>query len=726
MYIVSVIIEHPIRHLDMSFSYLTDKKMPVGIRVHVPFGHQKVVGFVQKTAWTDLTQAQLEQRDGLKYRFVIDMIDEQPILTTELQLLAQSLAKMTFSPLVSCLKTMLPPALKPSSTAEMSKRKEKIIYFQSFPKALTPKQQAYLEQLSDIKRQPLKEAPVSRSVLQALEAKGAILIEAEEKYREVMPLRPLFAQPPSLNQEQKQVLKHLFEFDADRPFLLYGITGSGKTEVYLQATQKVIAMNKQVLMLVPEISLTPKMVALFQARFQNQVAILHSRLSDGQRYDEYRRILGQEVKIVVGARSAVFAPLKHIGLIIMDEEHDASYKQNNTPRYHTRDIALWRAKYHHARLLLGSASPSIESYAKAQKGLYHLLKMKSRATAVPLATCQIVDMSMEARKGNLSLFSEAFTAGLNHCLEQQKQALILVNRRGYATYLLCRDCGYVPRCPHCDVSLTYHKKENVLRCHYCGYEEPYQHACPECGSQLVGYRGAGTEQMEEALTQAFPLAKIIRFDMDTTRKKNAHEKLLNAFEDHAGNILLGTQMIAKGLDFKDVTFVGVLDGDSALNLPDYRSAERTFQLLLQVAGRAGRHDGQAEVIIQTYNPHHYAIACGARQDYESFYDQEIALRRLAGYPPFCYLASILFSGEDNAKTAALAAAFQRFFAERLADVAVLGPAPAVISKIKNQYRYRILLKYKQSQQLFAVIQDALDHYHGKIKIEVDINPYMQL
>lgn len=725
MYVVEVVIEHPVRHLDMTFSYLSRTEIPCGVRVHVPFGYQKLVGYVKTVHFSSLNEKELNARDGITYRYISDVIDHQTILTDELEKLAEALSKMTFSPLVSCLKTMLPPSLKPSSKAKITSKQIKYVVFQKQVPSLTAKQQSYLDDLENKHEEPLKEATVSRDLIKRLENLGAVVIEKREIMREVTTLQTVSESEKNLNQQQQTVLNKLFELDQTKPFLLHGITGSGKTEVYLQATKKMVAQGKQVLMLVPEISLTPQMVAMFQSRFHHQVAILHSRLSDGQRYDEYRRILNREVDIVVGARSAVFAPLHDIGLIILDEEHDASYKQNNSPCYHTRDVAIWRMRYHQARLLLGSASPSVESYAKARAGKYHLLELTTRATQTKLSNYQIIDMAKEAKSGNLSMFSRAFQDGLNQALKQGKQALVLVNRRGYATYLLCKDCGYVPKCPHCEVSLTYHKQQQVLRCHYCGYEQPYQKACPQCGSKMVSYRGAGTEQMEEVLAKEFPDAKIIRFDLDTTRNKDAHEKLLNAFKAHQGNVLLGTQMIAKGLDLADVMFVGVLDGDSALNLPDYRASERTFQLLLQVAGRAGRHQDGGQVVIQTYNPKHYAIVAGAKQDYRAFYQEEIKMRQLSQYPPYCYLMSILFTGKDEQTVQATAISYARYLKQHT-QANILGPSPALIARINDAYRYRIMIKYVKSNTLFACLEEALHQNQGQVKVEVDVNPYNQM
>ena len=726
MYLIDVMIEHPIRHLDTAFTYLSKTFIGHGVRVHVPFGYHKIVGYVKKTTYTEQSQADLEQQSGFKYRWIIDVIDKDPLLNEELTKLCEYLAYSTFTPFIACLKTMLPPSLKPSSSAKTTQKKLKVICFKKDVEGLTSKQKECLEIVRNKQEILLKEAGISNAILKKLVEAGAVEVIEKVFLRDVESHYYLDKQEIQLNQAQQQVLSQLLNGPSDQPYLLYGVTGSGKTEVYLNATKEILKQDKQVLMLVPEISLTPKMVALFKDRFKDDVAILHSGLSDGQRYDEYLRISRNEVKIVVGARSAIFAPLNHIGLIIMDEEHDASYKQTNAPYYHTRDLAIWRCKYHQAKLLLGSASPSVESFARALSNKYYLLKMEHRATHTSLPRCQIVDMAQEAKRGNLSVFSESFINGLNNCIKNNHQALILVNRRGYASYLLCKECGNIPKCPHCDVSLTYHKETKTLDCHYCGYQETYQESCSSCHSHMVSYKGMGTERMVELLNQEFENLEIIRYDVDTTRNKAGHEKLLNRFETKEANVLLGTQMIAKGLDFKDVTFVGVLDGDGALAIPDYRSAERTFQLLLQVAGRSGRHLDDGQVVIQTYNPKHYAIVYGASQDYLAFYKEEIKMRKLANYPPYCYVLSILVSSQDDTQAKQTIQQMAYYLNQHVPNIQVLGPTPAILTRINDQYRYRMTIKYKQSNVLFKEIHELLKLCNHKVKIEVDVNPYSQM
>ena len=726
MYLIDVIIEHPIQHLDSTFTYLFHKEICEGVRVRVIFNNKKLVGFVKKCTYTNMTQSELENKAGFKYRYIDEIIDQVPLLNEELSLLCEHMANITFSPYISCLKTMLPPALKPSSSSKMTQKKLKVVYFKQMVSDLSLKQLQYLSHLKEVNKEFLKDVSVSSSIINTLQKKDAIEIKEEIVYRDVDALLNVKKQEYNLTIEQKDVLNQLMNGNNDKPYLLFGVTGSGKTEVYLQATKKTISNNKQVLMLVPEISLTPKIVALFKQRFGNEVAILHSKLSDGQRYDEYLRIKNNEVKVVVGARSAIFAPLDHIGLIIMDEEHDASYKQTTTPCYHTKDIALFRCKYHNAKLLLGSASPSIESYARAKANKYYLLQLTKRATNMQLPKCEIIDMALEAKKGNLSPFSDAFVEGLNECISNKKQALILVNRRGYSSYLLCKECGDIPKCPHCDVSLTYHKNNQSLECHYCGYTIKFQNKCHSCDSEMISFKGIGTEQMTELLHQHFNNLEILRYDVDTTRNKAGHEKLLEQFESKKANVLLGTQMISKGLDFEDVTFVGVLDGDGALAIPDYRSAERTFQLILQVSGRAGRHQDESKVVIQTYNPKHYAILEGANQNYQAFFDEEIKIRKMSNYPPYCYLLSILISGSKETDVIEYANRFSNYLKNHFNDIEVLGPAPAIISKMNDLYRYRITIKYKQSQKLFKVIHELKKTAHQKIKVEVDVNPYSQM
>ncbi len=425
-------------------------------------------------------------------------------------------------------------------------------------------------------------------------------------------------------------------------FLLQGVTGSGKTEVYLQSIALCIEQGRQAIVLVPEISLTPQMVERFKSRFGDAVAVLHSRLSGGERYDEWRKIKERRVKVAIGARSAIFAPFEQIGLIIIDEEHESSYKQEETPKYHAREVAVKRARQHNAVVVLGSATPSLESFmaarrASLQLGGGALLPLPQRALGRPLPPVEVVDMREELKDGNRSMFSRRLHSALQQCLERGEQAVLLLNRRGYSTFVMCRSCGYTAGCPHCDISLTYHQRTRMLRCHYCGHAERSPETCPDCGSEHIRFFGTGTQRVEEELVKLFPGIRVIRMDVDTTTEKGSHEKWLTQFGQHKADVLLGTQMVAKGLDFPLVTLVGVIAADSSLNLPDFRAAEKTFQLLTQVAGRAGRHHLPGQVVIQSYMPEHYSIQTAKLHDYDAFLEEELKHRRLLSYPPFCGL-----------------------------------------------------------------------------------------
>ena len=455
------------------------------------------------------------------------------------------------------------------------------------------------------------------------------------------------------------------------------------------------------------------------------MAIIHSRLSQGEKYDEYRRIKKGEARIVVGARSAIFAPVENLGLIIMDEEHDMSYKQDNTPRYHTLSIAKMRAEKNNAKIVLGSATPSVETYARAQKGIYGLFEMKERINGKPLPYCEVVDMGNEARQGNYSLLSQRMQQRLEETLNKGEQAMILLNKRGYASFIKCESCGEPIRCPHCDVTLTYHKAENRLKCHLCEYFTSVPQVCPECGSTHLKKIGYGTQKIEEELEKKYPAARIIRFDFDTTRNKNTHLKLLKDFEEHKADIMLGTQMIAKGLDFSNVTFVGVLMADLSLMVPDFRASERTFQLLCQVAGRSGRGDKQGTVMIQTFNPEHYAIKTAVKQDYEAFFKEEMLFRKKAKYPPFCHLVSVIVQSRTPKNVHLTALDISKYLKEHLEKVRIIGPQPAF--KMQDIYRERILIKYIESKPIYEQLSIIDDYYNrtrkGGVIVACDFNPY---
>ncbi|XTY06564.1 primosomal protein N' [Enterococcus faecium] len=559
-----------------------------------------------------------------------------------------------------------------------------------------------------------KNKGISTAVLNQGKEKGWLKFIESERYRDPYKDR-VFDQTTALelNAEQKNAVEQIItagQQQKDQVFLLEGITGSGKTEVYLQAIADVLSENKTAIMLVPEIALTPQMVERFKGRFGESVAVLHSGLSQGEKYDEWRKIEREEAQVVVGARSAIFAPLKNIGLIIIDEEHESSYKQDETPRYHARDLAIWRSKYHHCPIVLGSATPSLESRARAQKGVYQLLQLNHRAkAAAQLPAIEIVDMREEFQNHRTSTFSANLQEKIQNRLDKKEQTVLLLNRRGYSSFVMCRDCGFVLPCPNCDISLTLHMDTRSMRCHYCGHEEPIPNRCPNCGGNKIRYYGTGTQKVEEELRELYPQARILRMDVDTTRRKGAHEQILQKFGAKEADILLGTQMIAKGLDFPEVTLVGVLNADTSLNLPDFRSSEHTFQLLTQVSGRAGRAEKAGEVVIQTFNPQHYAIELAKKQNYEQFYQQEMHVRHRGGYPPYYFTVKITASHPEEQVAAKKIFQIANQLKEVLSPQSLLlGPTPSMILRVKNRYYYQLIIKYKHEPNLPHVLDEILN------------------
>jgi len=582
----------------------------------------------------------------------------------------------------------------------------------------------------------LEEVGITRSPLKSLAQKGLISLEEIEVYRD-----------PYANRRFKQTVKHPFteqqqtiwepieasiEKQEFASFLLHGVTGSGKTEVYMEAIERTLDQGREAIFLVPEISLTPQMVERFKGRFGNRVAVLHSALSQGERYDEWRKILHQKVQVVVGARSAVFAPFHKLGLIVIDEEHESSYKQEETPRYHARDVALWRAKETGSVLIMGSATPALETYALATRGRYQLLTMSERVGNRPLPQVHVVDMREELRTENRSMFSRTLFSMMEDRLQKQEQMVIFLNRRGFSTFVMCRSCGYTLRCIHCDISLTYHKTNHTARCHYCGYTIRQPDHCPECQSEHIRYFGTGTQKVEEELARLFPGIRVIRMDVDTTSRKGAHEELLGRFRAGQGDVLLGTQMIAKGLDFPRVTLVGVIAADTSLWLPDFRAAEKTFQLLTQVGGRAGRHELPGDVVIQTYTPEHYSIRYATKHDYPAFYQEEMLHRRQTGYPPYYRLVLITFSHEDVPVVIRAAEQVSEYLRPRLAETTlVLGPVASPIAKVKDRFRFQIMLKYRDEPELadllgrMSTIVDPWMKQH-QVSMTIDMDPQILL
>lgn len=582
----------------------------------------------------------------------------------------------------------------------------------------------------------LEEMGFSKSSIDTLMRKGFV-----EKYDAIVERDPFETrvfeqdQKQQLTYDQQEAYKSILESiqaHRQRTYLLHGVTGSGKTEVYLQTIEEVLKLGRQAMMLVPEIALTPQMVLRFKRRFGDEVAVLHSGLSKGERYDEWQKIRDGKASVSVGARSSVFAPFKNLGMIIIDEEHESSYKQEDYPRYQARDIAQWRSQYHQCPLILGSATPSLETYARAEKGVYELLSLPNRVNEQALPEIEIVDMRTELSSGNRSMFSEQLRKAIQQRLDKKEQIVLFLNRRGYASFMLCRDCGHVPQCPNCDISLTYHKSTDQLKCHYCGHQEVPPNKCPNCESEHIRQVGTGTQRVEELLQEAFQEARIIRMDVDTTSRKGAHEKLLDDFGAGKGDILLGTQMIAKGLDFPNITLVGVLNADTMLNLPDFRASERTYQLLTQVSGRAGRHEKEGEVIIQTYNPEHYAIKDVQANDYTAFFNKEMNYRKMGKYPPYFFLINFTIAHKEMKKVMEASKHIHKILLQHLTDKAlVLGPSPAALSRINNEYRFQILVKYKSEPALHEALKYLDDYYHDqylkeKLSLKIDINPQMMM
>ncbi len=568
-------------------------------------------------------------------------------------------------------------------------------------------------------------ASCSASTVRTLIKNGVLEAEEVEVLRTPRNRRENHEEKPAtLNAEQKTVVDGIARHP-ERPFvpmLLRGVTGSGKTEVYLAAIEKILREGKSAIVLVPEIALTHQMVSRFLSRFGPTTAVLHSGLSLGERHDEWLRIARGEAKVVVGARSAVFAPCKRLGLIVVDEEHEETYKSESGVRYHAREVAMCRASVEGAKLLLASATPSVESYYHAKNGQYALFEIENRYNAATLPKTAIVDMREDLARGNTSPISQALKAELAQNVQNNEQSILFLNRRGYSTVVSCRSCGHVETCPHCSISLTFHSFSGTLNCHYCGYRKKPSATCPSCESKHLAGHGTGTQKIEEALSEEFPSASIIRMDVDTTQKKEAHEKMLGRFREENIPFLLGTQMIAKGLDFPNVTLVGVLNADQTLNMSDFRAAERTFSLITQVSGRAGRGDKEGRTVIQTFSPESPVILAASRHDYLSFYDEEIIIRKALNYPPFCDIINIIISGKDDAAVKKSAERLYALAKEELgAEVQLFRAAPCGIQKIKNTYRWHIWMKGRLSKALAARIR-CLIETEKKLAVLVDVNP----
>lgn len=714
--VADVLVEIKVKQIDQTFTYKVPEELlnqiKIGERVIVPFGKQTLEGFVIK----------IEKRsEEFKLKEILKIIDEDPILNDELLELGKYISKKTMTNLITSYQTMLPTALKAKHGFNVPKKYQKyikLINWNYFPK--NDKQKEIMDLLSTNDMLKIELQSISKSALQTL-IKNMVVKEYEEEEYRINRIEEIINSDIKLSKEQTEVLKSVSEtFGTFKPFLLHGVTGSGKTEVYIRLIEQVLNNGKEAVVLVPEISLTPQLVNIFHQRFGNKIAILHSRLSDGEKYDEWRKIKRKEISIVIGARSAIFAPLTNIGIIIVDEEHTTTYKQENNPKYNAIDIALTRAKYHMCPIILGSATPSIESYTRAKMGIYQLLSMKKRINNI-LPNVQLIDMKENLKKG-YRILSKELQDSLKECFENKEQAILLLNRRGYATTVTCHECGYKVECTNCDLPLTYHKKSNSMKCHYCNYITFKPSICPDCGSKEINQFGLGTEKLEEEVAKNFPNIKIIRMDIDTTSKKGSHDRIINDFSSKKYDLLIGTQMIAKGLDFEDVTLVGVINGDASLNIPDFRSAERTFSLLNQVAGRAGRALKEGRVIIQGFNLNHYSILNASTHNYEGFYKEEMEIRKVLKYPPFYNLSVIKIIGKDYNICIEESDKIYRFLSENLTkEVYILGPSSDTLPKVNNKYYIQITLKYKNTIEIIKAFKFLKEKYQKNNYVSVDFD-----
>ena len=703
---------------DKTFTYLIptelQKDIKIGMRLKVPFGKQTLEAFVMSI---------YHSKEDMELKEIISLVDSYPVLNEELIQLGKVLQRMTMASLMSCYQVMLPKALKAKEKVRINVKKNKYILLNDIDindikfNESQEKIIKYLKENNKVLKTELNK--ISESSVNTLLKKGILIQIEEEAYR--YNLEKSEKKSFTLNNDQLVVFNRInSSLDENEIFLIHGVTGSGKTNIYIKLIEEVIKRGKKALFLVPEISLTPQIINRFTSYFDN-IAVLHSRLSDSEKYDEWRKINEGKVDIVIGARSAVFAPLKDIGIIIIDEEHSSSYKQENTPRYSAIDVAKQRSKYHNCPLILGSATPSMETYARTQVGTYTLLELKTRYNGMD-PDIEIINMNEEYKKTN-DYFSQKLIDNIKEIINKKEQVILFLNKRGYSSLVTCSNCGYTEKCPNCDITMTYHKTSNMLRCHYCGYARKKEKECTSCGAYYKEY-GLGTEKVEETLKELIPESKIIRMDVDTTTRKNAHEKIIKSFQNKDYNILLGTQMIAKGLDFENVTLVGIINADISLNFPDYRSSENTFQLLNQVSGRSGRGEKKGKVLIQTFNPDHYAIKYSAINDYIGFYSQELSIRKKLNYPPFCYICLIRIISKNYDMASKTSFKIGAYLKKKIENETILGPATANTFKINNEYRFQIIIKYKDINNIRKYLYMLEERFFNdkEVKLEIDFNP----
>ena len=720
---IDILCEIGAKAVDNIFVYHVPKEfeesIKIGIRVKVPFGKMILEGFVM-----DIKKD--TSYDKTKIKDIISVVDKNPVLNKEMIELGKYMSDNLLCSKVSAYQVMLPKALKAKNNTDIKikynkylRRIKSIEEIDEYIKNC--KYEGQINLLCKLKEGDIPISKMSSTINTIIKHNLAEITLIEEKRYNYTGLSNY--NKVVLTKEQENIVNTVSSSNKNETFLLYGVTGSGKTEVYMSIIEEVLNKGKEAIMLVPEISLTPQIVGKFISRFGNIISVLHSKLSDNERYDEYRKITEGKSKIVIGTRSAIFVPFNNLGVIIIDEEHTSSYKQESHPRYNAKDIAIWRSNYHKCPVLLGSATPSLESFARAGNKVYHLLTLTKRPGTSTLPTVTVVDMKEEVKKNNFIL-SNLLKEKIKEKLESHEQIILLLNRRGYSSIITCRDCGHTEKCPKCDISYTYHKTSNNLKCHYCGTSKPVPNKCTNCGSTNIKDYGMGTEKLEEELHKLFD-AKIIRMDIDTTSKKGEHERIIDAFGQGKYDILIGTQMIAKGLDFPKVTLVGVVSADSCLSTPDFRASENTFQLLSQVSGRAGRSNSKGEVIIQTYNPDHYSIILSKTHNYLAFYREEMKMRKLLKYSPYYYMVVVSISSKDYDLGFKESNKIGNYLKSNLnSETTVLGPSMASMFKVNNIYHYQIIIKYKKDDKLISTLKfiDEMYKKNNKIEVELDFNP----
>ncbi len=741
----NIIVDISHEKLDKSFQYLIPDellgRLYPGTLVKIPFGNGNriIKGYV-----LEVTKKAEYPEEKMKY--LLEIVTDDTLVETKLIQLAWWMKTNYGSTMITALKTVLPikKQMKPKEKKFLTLKSEENEAEKTLAFFIQKNQTARARLLRELIQEKVlsydivtTKLNISAAVIRTLSEQGMIEITSEQVYRNPVKQETTVSTKPTLNPEQQAAVDGILSDIRDgnyRTCLIHGITGSGKTEVYMEVIEEVIRCGRQVIVLIPEIALTYQTVMRFHKRFGNRVSTLHSKLSDGERYDQFERAKRGELDVMIGPRSALFTPFSNLGLIIIDEEHEGAYKSDTMPKYHARDVAEELAKLHNAILILGSATPSVDSYYKANTGEYRLYEIKERAVDAKLPTVYTVDLREELRKGNRSVFSDKLQELIEDRLQKKEQIMLFLNRRGYAGFVSCRACGHVMKCPHCDVSLSAHRNHKLV-CHYCGYEEPEVKNCPVCGSKYIGGMKAGTQQIEQLIQKAFPTARVLRMDMDTTKTKDGHEKILSAFANREADILVGTQMIVKGHDFPYVTLVGILAADLSLYVNDYRASERTFQLLTQAAGRAGRGVYPGEVVIQTYSPEHYSIQAAARQDYVGFYNEEIGYRSLMQYPPTGHMLAILVEGVREAETDAYSTKLSEVLHEctnemkkdgNRARINIIGPTDASIKKISDVFRrimyvkaaqYEILTEYKDKLEQYMEVTPVKD-----IRVQFDFDP----